>query len=69
MDQISFNSLKENALSGEGLEIKGTVQPSLELAGSLSYQEAVGKASTQVSIAGHSLDWEWSASLHRLNTW
>lgn len=55
VDQISFNSLKEilkeKTLSGEEvLEIKGTEQPVMEVQGSLSYQEAVGKASNSVRI-------------------
>lgn len=50
VDQISFNSLKEKALSGDVLAVTGTEQPTIGVVGSLSYQEAVGKASNSVSL-------------------
>lgn len=50
VDQISFNSLKEKALTGEVLAVCGTEQPTAGVAGSVSYQEAVGKASDLASI-------------------
>lgn len=50
MDQISFNSLKEKAVSGEAVEVGGTEQTAFEVVSSLSYQEAVGKASNSVRI-------------------
>lgn len=50
MDQISFNNLKEKFASGEEtLDTKTTNQPSDGVQESLSYQEAVSKATDSVS--------------------
>ncbi len=52
IEQISFNSLKERALSGEEVvvEVKGTGMAGSGTNGSLSFQEAVGKSCNTVRL-------------------
>ena len=52
VEQISFNSFKEKmeqVVVGDDIEIHGISDPSEPGPTSISYQEAVGKASTSVS--------------------
>ena len=56
VDQISFNSLKERALSGEEVvEVKGTDVVESDTIGSLTFQEAVGKSCNSVRLLFSSL--------------
>ena len=64
VDQISFNSLKEKAVTGEVLAVTGTEQLTTGVAGSISYQEAVGKASDLASICNSGY---WSMQLMMTN--
>ena len=51
VDQISFNSLKEKALSGEEVvEVEGANTTESGTNGSLSFQEAVGKSCNSVRL-------------------